>query len=128
MTFRKNYFILTIILLIVEVSIVFFINDDFIRPYLGDVLVVILIYTFIRTFFKIGIWKAILFVLIFAFLIEFFQYWKIIEKLNLQNNSIARAVIGTSFSWLDILCYVVGAVIIGIFEIPRTKQPFPARN
>ncbi|HSP83085.1 MAG TPA: DUF2809 domain-containing protein, partial [Gillisia sp.] len=120
--FRKNYFILTLILFLVEVIIAAFIQDDFIRPYLGDVLVVILIYTFARTFFKIGTWKAIFLVVSFAFLVEFFQYWKLIEKLDLQDNPVARAVIGTSFSRLDLLCYLVGGVIIAIAEFFNSKQ------
>lgn len=125
--FRKNYFILTLILFLVEVIIAAFIYDDFIRPYLGDVLVVILIYTFTRTFFKIGTWKAIILVVSFAFLVEFFQYWKLIEKLDLQDNPVARAVIGTSFSRLDLLCYLVGGVIIGIAEFFNSKQVLTSR-
>lgn len=107
-----------------EVLIASFINDDFIRPYLGDVLVVLLIYSFTRTFFKIGVWKAILLVVAFAFLVEFLQYWKLIEKLDLKDNPFARAVIGTSFSRLDLLCYLVGGVIIGIAEFFISKQVF----
>ena len=85
---------------------------------------VILIYSFTRTFFKIGIWKAIFLVVVFAFLVEFFQYWKLIEKLDLQDNPVARAVIGTSFSWMDLLCYLAGGVIIAIAESFNSKQIF----
>ena len=41
--FNKIYFRLTVILFLIEVAIALFIKDRFIRPYLGDVLVVMLI-------------------------------------------------------------------------------------
>ena len=43
---RILYGIATIILLVVEVLIALFVHDSIIRPYLGDVLVVVVIYTF----------------------------------------------------------------------------------
>ena len=45
---RLLYAIITLALLVVEILIALYIHDDFIRPYIGDVLVVIVIYTFIR--------------------------------------------------------------------------------
>jgi hypothetical protein len=55
-------------------------------------------------------------VLLFAFGIEILQYLVIVEKLGLQNNRLARIVIGTSFSWEDILAYLAGIVIVIVFE------------
>ena len=45
---RILFGIATIILLVVEVLIALFVHDSIIRPYLGDVLVVVVIYTFAR--------------------------------------------------------------------------------
>ena len=42
--FRPIYFYWTIVLFFVEVLIALFVHDGIIRPFLGDVLVVILIY------------------------------------------------------------------------------------
>ena len=42
--------IATVILLLTEVLIALYVHDAFVRPYIGDVLVVIVIYTFIRIF------------------------------------------------------------------------------
>jgi len=47
-------------------------------------------------------------VLVFAFFIEFLQYINFVERVGLSQYTIARVVIGTSFSWEDILCYTVG--------------------
>ena len=47
---RLIFAVLTILLLFTEVMIALFVHDKFIRPYVGDVLVVICIYTFVRIF------------------------------------------------------------------------------
>jgi len=114
--FNRNYFLLTILLFVIEVFIALYVNDNFIRPYLGDVLVVILIYCFVKSFLKISVTKAAIGVLLFAFFVETLQYFAIIEILGLQDNQLARTVIGTSFAWEDILAYIVGIVIVIVCE------------
>ena len=114
--FNRNYFLLTVLLFITEVCIALFVRDNFIRPYLGDVLVVILIYCFVKSFLKISVTKAAIGVLLFAFFVETLQYFAIIEILGLQDNQLARTVIGTSFAWEDILAYLVGIVIVIVCE------------
>ena len=42
---RIGYAIATVILLLTEVLIALYVHDAFVRPYIGDVLVVIVIYT-----------------------------------------------------------------------------------
>ena len=120
--FNRTYFLLTVLLFITEVSIALFVHDHFIRPYIGDVLVVILIYCFVKSFLKVSVIKAAIAVLLFAFSIETLQYLAIVEKLGLENNKIARIVIGTSFSWEDILAYIVGIVMVMVFERFIAKQ------
>ena len=114
--FNKTYFGLTAVLFLIEVVIALFVKDRFIRPYLGDVLVVILIYCFVKSFIKISVYKAALGVLLFAFTIEILQYCSLVEKLKLQHNTVAKTVIGTSFSWEDILAYIAGVLIVLIVE------------
>lgn len=116
LTFNRNYFVLAILLFIIEVLIALFVNDRFIRPYLGDVLVVILIYCFLRSFLKLPILTVAVSVLVFSFAIEFLQYLNIVEKLGLEKSKIARTVIGTSSSWLDLLTYIVGIAIVIVVE------------
>jgi len=110
--FNPKYFVLTIILFVTEVLIALFVHDNIIRPYFGDVLVVILIYCFIKSFLKLAVLPVAIFVLLFSFTIEFLQYLHIVEKLGLQHSKIARIVIGTSFAWTDIMCYIVGIIVI----------------
>lgn len=114
--FNKKYFGLALLIFVVEVLIALFVRDNFVRPYLGDVLVVILIYCFVKSFFNLPVFAVALFVLIFSFTIEFLQYINIVEKLRLGQSAIARTIIGTSFAWIDILAYVVGIFIILFVE------------
>lgn len=116
LTFNTKYFLLTILFFIIEVLIALYVHDTIIRPYIGDVLVVILIYCFIKSFLKLSVLPVAIFVLLFSFCVEFFQYLNIIEKLGLQNSKIARTVIGTSFAWIDIVCYIAGIIIVLIAE------------
>jgi hypothetical protein len=114
--FNKKYFGLTILIFVIEVLIALYLHDKIIRPYIGDVLVVILIYCFIKSFFKFPVLPVAIFVLLFSFTIEFLQYFNIVEKLGLQNSKIARTVIGTSFAWIDLVCYSAGIIIVLIAE------------
>ncbi|AWH85900.1 DUF2809 domain-containing protein [Flavobacterium album] len=120
-TFKRNYFIITILLFVIEVVIALYVHDRIIRPYIGDVLVVILIYCFIKSFFRVPETPVAIGVLLFAFLVETLQYLKIIEVLGLQDSKFFRTVIGTSFAWMDILTYIIGIAIVIIVEKSRKK-------
>ena len=110
--FRTIYFIFATILFSIEVFIALFIHDTFIRPYLGDFLVVILIYCFVRSFVNVDIFATAVCVLLFSYTVELLQYFKIVELLNLQNFKLARIIIGTSFAWADMLAYTLGIVSV----------------
>ncbi len=99
-----------------EVYIGVFVKDDFVRPYMGDFLVVILIYTFVRTFFKYPIVNTSIGVLLFSFLVEILQYFKIVEILGLGSHRIARTVIGTTFVWEDFIFYTMGIITVLVCE------------
>ncbi|NEP18724.1 MAG: DUF2809 domain-containing protein [Leptolyngbya sp. SIO4C1] len=99
-----------------ELYIAIYVDDNFVRPYLGDVLVVILIYAVIRAFFKVSILTTAIGVLAFSFVVEVLQYFKIVEILGLESSTIARTVIGTTFVWKDLIAYTVGFIILLCFE------------
>src|SRR3954467_13055417 len=85
-TFRKRYFILALFLLLIEVLIALFLHDGIIRPYIGDFLVVILIYCFIRSFISARVLPTAIGVLIFAYAIESLQYLDLIGRLGLRES------------------------------------------
>jgi hypothetical protein len=121
-TFNKKYLILTIILFVIEVLIAVFVRDAFVRPYVGDYLVVILIYCAIRTVLNASVWKVALGVLLFSFLIETLQYFHIVNRLGLENNVVARTVIGYGFEWLDFVAYTMGILTVLAFENKKLNQ------
>lgn len=127
LTFNKYYCTLAVILFIVEVLIALYVHDAIVRPYVGDVLVVILMYCFVKTFVDTPVLPTAIAVLIFAYIIEWLQYLQIVNWLGLQNNAIARTVIGTTFQWGDILAYTLGVIVVVAIQkvsciLRRNKQ------
>lgn len=127
MRFNYKYFAISIVLFIIEVLIATkFKKIEWLRAYFGDVLVVILIYTFIQTFFNFDKIKTIIGVFIFACAIEFAQYFHFAEILGLKENKIAMIVLGNSFSWIDIACYALGCFSVFIFHLLVRSYNKPA--
>lgn len=110
--FNKKYFILTILFFAIEVIIALYVRDALIRPYGGDFLVVMLIYFFVRTFLNLSPLIVAIGVLMFAYAIEIFQYFDLVGMLGLRGNRLAEIVIGTGFSWWDMLAYTLGAITV----------------
>ncbi|MBA3971780.1 MAG: DUF2809 domain-containing protein [Bacteroidetes bacterium] len=121
--FNRTYFLLSILLFIIEVLIALYVHDAVIRPYIGDVLVVVLLYCMLRSIIQTSVWKAAIAVLIFAYCIETLQYFNFVEKIGLQQYKIARVVIGNSFEWLDIAAYTAGSIIIiAVEKLVKNKE------
>ena len=116
------YIIATLVLLTVEVCIALFVHDKFVRPFIGDVLVVILIYTLIRIFIPEKVRLLPLYIFVFAAAVEVLQYFKIVQILGLDDNQLMRTIIGTKFDIRDILCYFVGCAFCGVWEVIRYKR------
>lgn len=120
--FNWKFFIIFLLILFIEIIIGLYIRDLIIRPYGGDVLVILLIYYFVKSFIVTKPTYIIIGVLLFAYIVEFGQYFKMIEILQLQNNKLMSIILGTSFSWIDMLCYTLGASICYIIETPINKN------
>ena len=121
--FNKRYFLLAVLIFIIEILIARFAHDRIVRPYIGDLLVVILIYCFIKSFFDTPVLKTALGVLLFAYIVEILQSFDIITKLGLQDIGWARIAIGTSFAWIDLIAYTAGiALVICIEKIMASKK------
>lgn len=115
--FNRTYFAFTIFLFLLETVIALFVHDNFIRPYFGDFLVVMLLYCFLKSFIKVSVWAAAGLVLLFSFAIEIAQYFNMVEKLGLEHYKIAKVVLGNSFAWMDLLAYVLG--ILAVISIEK---------
>jgi hypothetical protein len=121
-TFNRKYFFIASILFIIEVLIALYVRDRFIRPYVGDFLVVILLYCAVRAFVKISPIKIAIGVLLFSYTIELLQYFKLVDRLGLADNRLARTVIGYGFEWLDMLAYTLGIIPVLLLENTGTKN------
>jgi hypothetical protein len=121
-TFYPRYFNVALVIFVMEVLIALYVKDKFIRPYVGDVLVVIMIYCFIRAYVDASAIKVSAFVLTFAVTLEILQYFKLIDLIGLRHNKLARIVIGTKFEWLDLVAYVVGTAIVIVVERIKDRR------
>ncbi|BAY15043.1 hypothetical protein NIES21_08290 [Anabaenopsis circularis NIES-21] len=121
-TLNKKYFYFTVILFSIEVFIASFVNESFIRPFIGDVLVVILIYCFVKTFLKIHSYIVISAVFAFSCTIEIFQYFNFVKILGLQKYKILAIALGSTFDGKDIIAYTIGAITVLLLENQTNRK------
>ncbi len=123
---------LTALFLLITELIIGIKATGWIRSYLGDILVVMLIYSTVRTITPVkpdycrmcGFLPTL--VLLFAIIVEGLQYFNIADLLGIRNE-ILRTVIGTSFSAFDIFCYIIGIIPCYIAEI-YLKRNVPSKE
>lgn len=113
---RIIYVISFLILLLIEIFIGVFVHDNFVRPYIGDVLVTILLCCFCRIIVPKGVRALPVLVFIFATLVEILQYLDVVKLLGLESNILVSTIIGRSFSFIDLICYGVGCIIFWIAQ------------
>ncbi len=116
---RLVYAAAAIALFCVEVAIAAFVNDSFVRPYIGDVLAILLVYAALRAATPLSLRSAIAITLVIAVLIELAQAAKLLNALGLGENRLARIIFGGSFDWLDLAAYAAGGLIIVGIELAR---------
>lgn len=114
--YRAGYLLATAILLGIEILIALFVHDRFVRPYVGDVLVVILLYCFVRILMPRRGRFLPLYIFLFAAAVEVLQLFSLVDRLGLGENRFFRVLIGSVFDWKDILCYGVGCLLLAGWE------------
>ena len=121
---RIFYALTALVLFAIEVCIALFVRDNFVRPYLGDVLVVILIHCALRVVFPEKPRLLPLYVFLFAGLVELTQYVHLLDLLGLAHIRWLYVVAGGTFDWRDAACYAAGCCVIaaGEFLIERHKN------
>ena len=84
-------------------------------------IVVVLIWALLKIIFTkthlLPLW-----VFLFACFVEFTQYIKLVELIGLSHIAFFRTIMGTSFSWWDILCYAAGCAVCAVVEIVLWKR------
>lgn len=128
---RLVYLLIFILLLAVEIFIALFVHDRFVRPYIGDLLVVIVLYFLIRIFLPEGCrWLPVI-IFLFATGVEILQYFRLVERLGLSDSRLMRVILGSVYDFRDILCYGAGCMLLQIgqwsysriFRNMRRKRP-----
>ena len=113
---RIKYLIAFIILLCIEILIAIYVHDTFIRPYVGDLLVVVVLYCIVKVIIPDKYRLIPFWIFVFAAFIECLQYLKWVERLGIENNALLRILMGATFDWKDIVCYGIGCILLGIYE------------
>jgi hypothetical protein len=114
-SFNKHYFACFIFLLLIEIFIAKFVTDSFIRPFVGDYLVMILIYLFSRTWLEGNSRVQIFGVLLFCYSVEVAQKFNLVQVLGLEQYRLARIIIGTHYDVRDLVAYSLAALTLLIF-------------
>lgn len=103
-----GYLIATILIFLTEVGIAKFATDSFVRPFLGDAIVVVLMYVFLRTFLRFDYRIIALACLGFAYFVEMLQAWNVGQFLGLKG--VWLIVLGSTFDPMDLVAYSVGCM------------------
>lgn len=82
---RMRYLLIAFVLIMVEFIIVIFVHDKIIRPYGGDVIVVIILYALVRSVFVKSKQPISVYVFVFAFAYEFTQKIPLVDLLGFSS-------------------------------------------
>ncbi|MGH8053118.1 MAG: DUF2809 domain-containing protein [Stenotrophomonas sp.] len=118
--FSWPHAVLAVLVFVMEVIIATQLpHVSWIRAYLGDALVVVLIYAAVRSVLRANDYVLLLAVFVFACCIEFAQYFRLAERLGFVRGDVMYTVIGNTFSWGDIACYAVGCMAAALLVFCR---------
>jgi len=117
MQVRAKYLLITIGVFIAEILVATtFSGVVVIRSYLSDYLVVILLFCLVKSFWNVSPLVLSLSIFVFACAIELSQYFHLADALGLPRGSLLSILLGTSFSWIDILMYFLGCLTCYLFS------------
>ena len=114
---RFPYWLSFFVILVAEVCIALFVHDAFVRPYVGDVLVTVLLCCLSRVVFPKLHPALPVFGLSLA--AELWQWLGLTQKLGL-NGTILGIILGATADWRDILCYGLGCLLFSAAEYSLT--------
>lgn len=112
---RLGYLIAAAVLLAVEIWIGMYVCDAFIRPYGGDILVAVLLCCLWRCVFPKGSPRMPVYMFLFCAAVEAVQLLELPRRLGIEG-TVLGILMGSSFSWLDLLCYGAGCVLFAVAE------------
>jgi hypothetical protein len=110
---RKTYFWIFLGLLLLEIGIALFVHDDFIRPYVGDALVTVLLCCLSRA--VLPKLHPALPVFGISLAAELWQWLGLTQKLGLDG-TVLGVILGATADWKDIVCYGMGCLLFSLTE------------
>lgn len=108
---RLKYLAAFLVLFAGEIIIALYVHDSFVRPYMGDMLVVAVICAFLRIFVPQKIKYLPIFTAAFAVLVEVLQYFDFVSLLGLADSRFFSVLLGRTFDIKDIFCYIIGGLL-----------------
>ena len=122
MRWHGGYATCAAVLLIVEIGIALFVDDNVIRPHGGDVLAVMLLYCAVRAVTRLPAGVAAMTAFTGAIAIESAQLLDMPEQLGWQANPVLRTIFGHAFDPVDIAAYAIGLSAILLLEAMRAVR------
>lgn len=104
--FNSTYLKLALLFFIIEIIIAQ--TTGFIRHTIGDYIVVMLLYTLLRSFIKTSTNTMCIITLFIAYAVETLQLTNFLEFFNLKNSYTANIIFGNTFSITDLVAYTLG--------------------
>lgn len=117
-----GYALLAGAVFLIEVAIALWWRDDFVRPYLGDVLAAMLVYFVLRAATCLDKIAAAGVALAVAVAIELGQLVHVLDTVGLAGNRVARVVLGGVFDPADLMCYLMGAIAALVLDVAWLKR------
>jgi hypothetical protein len=110
--FHRRSFLIFGIIFAIEVLIALYVRDQWVRPLIGDMLIVVAIAYFVHVFVALPLWKIAIATLLFAYAVECLQFFNLIDWLGWRGSAWAHLTIGSTFDWKDLIAYTLGIGIV----------------
>ncbi len=117
----KRYATIFILLLVTEVAIAVFHFHKFVRGFIGDILVIPLLYTLLRLVWKLSSKRTLQWVLVIAFSVELLQLMSITKHFHIENK-VVLLLLGQTFDGWDLVAYWFGIIPVLLIEKFRNYE------
>ena len=120
---RTRHLLIALSIFIAEIGVGFS-TIRFVRGFVSDFLVVILIFHLVKAFVNVPRAALALGVLAFAVAVEVSQYFHLADLLGFARGGLPGILLGNSFSWYDILMYILGcatAFLLDAFGVSKSR-------
>ena len=123
---KTKHLLIALIVFIAEILVATtFSHIRFIRSFISDFLVVIFLYHLVKAFRTVSPLTLSIAVFVFSCVIEILQYFHLGDIFGLPRGSLLSILLGTNFSWIDILMYFLGCLTsycLDSFYLSKAKQ------